>query len=453
MKGLHSNRILALTMAVAITLSCSACSGSTGTSSASAGGPSTASASKESGSAKENTTITYLASQGWVMDPEKELGKKFEEKTGIKVDYQVVPANQYSQVLLTKLNSGTCADIFGGQSGKFDIATQYNVEKNAVDLSNEKWISTFDSASKDELSVNGKCYGLMIWDTAPLYPIMYNKQIFSKTGCTVPKTYAEFKADCDKIKNSGVTPIYECGSDGWHMTLWFLDIGPVYAKNTSGLVDNLNNNKAKFAGNKTMLTALNELSEMKKNGYFGANFLSQPGSNTEQAMGGGKFAMVLAGLNEPAAVEKAVPTMKADNFGFFEIPLADNQTLCYSPCGPSKFIYSGSQHVKEAKEYFDFLTEPDNLQYFLNNDSTKVSLCFSGVKDTMSSAAKEFVNSYKDKGIYLQNQTKYVNPQWGDIEKDLTSMYIGQITPDQILQNIDKRRATQAKAAKDSLWS
>lgn len=453
MKNLHANKLSAVVLAALVAFSCSACGSSSGASSNQAGGGSVAPASTESGGAKENTTITYIASQGWVMDPEKALGKKFEEKTGIKVDYQIVPANQYSQVLLTKLNSGTCADIFGGQSGKFDIVTQYNVEKNAADLSGEKWISTFDQSSRDEVSVNGKCYGLTIWDTAPLYPIMYNKKIFSDAGCTVPKTYAEFKADCDKIKGAGVTPIYESGADGWHMTLWFLDIGGVYEKGTPGLVDSLNANKADFAGNKTMLTALNELLEMKKNGYFGSNFLSQSGSNTEQMMGSGKYAMVLAGLNEPAAVEKAVPAMKADNFGFFEIPLADNQILGYSPCGPSKFIYSGSKHVQEAKEYFDFLTETDNLQYFLDNDPTKVSLCFSGVKDTMSAAAKEFVDSYQEKGIYLQNQVKYVNPQWGDIEKDLTSMYIGQMTPDQILQNIDKRRTEQAKAAKDSIWS
>ena len=448
MKSHQGNKLLSFAMSVLIAVSCSACSGSSGASSAS--NPS--SGTSAGGDTKKNVTITYLASQGWVKDNEKELGKKFEEKTGIKVDYQIVPASQYSQVLLTKLNSGTCADIFGGQSGKFDIVTQYNVEKNAADLSNEKWISSFDQASRDEVSINGKCYGLTIYDTSPLYPIMYNKQIFSKTGCTIPKSYAEFKADCEKIKNAGITPIYESGSDGWHMALWFLDVGPVYEKETSGFVDSLNNNKATLAGNKTMTTVLNELLEMKTNGYFGKNFLSQATSDTEQMMGSGKYAMVLAGLNEPASVEKAVPSMKADNFGFFEIPLADNQTLCYSPCGPSKFIYSGSQHIAEAKEYFDFLTEPDNLQYYLDNDPTMVSLCFSGVKDNMSTAAKEFVNSYHEKGVYFQNQVKYINPQWGDIEKDLTSMYIGQITVDQLLKNIDKRRATQAEAAKDSLW-
>ena len=45
--------------------------------------------------AEGDTTITVMASQDWVYDAEMELsGKKFEEETGIKIDYQIVPADQ-----------------------------------------------------------------------------------------------------------------------------------------------------------------------------------------------------------------------------------------------------------------------------------------------------------------------------------------------------------------------
>ena len=51
-----------------------------------------------------DTTITLMASQDWVKDAEMELGKKFEEETGIHVDYQIVPADQY-QDMMGKHNS------------------------------------------------------------------------------------------------------------------------------------------------------------------------------------------------------------------------------------------------------------------------------------------------------------------------------------------------------------
>ena len=60
-----------------------------------------------------------MASQDWVYDAEMELGKQFEEETGIKVDYQIVPADQYYNMLMTKLNSGEGPDIFGGSPEYF----------------------------------------------------------------------------------------------------------------------------------------------------------------------------------------------------------------------------------------------------------------------------------------------------------------------------------------------
>ena len=85
-------------------------------------------ADADAAAAPEGVTLTYMASQGWITDAELELAKKFEEETGIHVDYQIIPADQYFSVLRTKLNSGEATDIFGGQSGKSDLKLQYDVE-------------------------------------------------------------------------------------------------------------------------------------------------------------------------------------------------------------------------------------------------------------------------------------------------------------------------------------
>lgn len=417
------------------------------------GSTSTSGKGASSSNKKENVTISYMLSQGWIQDAEKQLGQKFEAETGIKVDYQVVPADQYFNVLLTKLNSGECTDIFGSQSGKFDIASQLNIEKNGVDLSNEEWVKRMDPLVKEQLTVNNKTYGLMIFDVSPTYPVMYNKKIFASLNLKVPKTYAEFKDVCQKIKAAGITPIYEPVSDGWHHVLWFPDLGPIYEKKTPGLTDKLNNNQTTFADSQVMEQDISELQEMAKLGFFGKNYLSDTTADTDKNMGSGKYAMTLATLGEPDLVAKAVSGVSADTFGFFAPPLVDNQMLDYNPAGPSKFIYSKSKHIAEAKKYFSYLTKQENLQYDADNDSTVTVLDFTGVKDKLSAAGKELVSSYSEKGTVYQTQIKYLNPQWMDIGKDLTAMFTGSMTPKDVLKNIDKRRADQAKAAKDPAWT
>src|SRR5687767_13389712 len=141
----------------------------------------------------EPVTITYLASQNWVLESERELAAQFEAETGIHVDYQIVPADQYFSVLQTKLESGgEGIDIFGGQSGKTDIQLQLGVEENAVPLTDEEWVQRMDPLSTEQISLDGIVYGQTIWDTVGgSWVVVYHETTFAEHGIAVPTTYDE----------------------------------------------------------------------------------------------------------------------------------------------------------------------------------------------------------------------------------------------------------------------
>src|SRR5512145_316130 len=176
------------------------------------------------------TTITYIASQDWIKDSEMELAKQFEAETGVHVDFQIIPSDQYFNVLETKLEAGgEGIDIFGGQSGKTDIKLQLNVEKNAVPLTDEEWVKRMNPLSVEQVSLDGVTYGLTVWDTVGgSWVLVYNKALFADHDISVPTTYAEFAAASQTLMDAGITPIYEPFADGWHHVLWFLEMGPVY---------------------------------------------------------------------------------------------------------------------------------------------------------------------------------------------------------------------------------
>lgn len=403
--------------------------------------------------AKKDVTLTYIASQGWIKDAEMQLAKNFEEETGIRIDYQIVPADQYFNVLKTKLNAKEGPDLFGGQSGKSEISLNYNVEKNAVDLSGEEWVSREDKLSLDQLSLDGKVYALTIWDTMNSFVVTYNKKIFDKLGLTVPTTYEEFKSLSQAIKDSGVTPMYEPIADGWHHVLWFAEPGPRYDEVTPNLYDDLNANKKKFVDDPTMLTALKQIKEMYDLGFWGDNAFSDTGADTAAKLASGEYAMALANQSIVNDVEAVGGELKASDFGYFVIPLADNQIYYINPGGPSKFIYSGSEHIEEAKQYLAYLAKPENLQYIIDNDPTVSNLNFPGLKDKYNEEQKKMMAAYPNKGTDIQDYVNYVNPQWMDMGKDIAAMLGGAMTPEDVLKSIDKRRADMATVAKDPLWA
>jgi len=408
--------------------------------------------------AQAKITLTVMGDQNWISDAEQTLAKKFEDKTGIHIDYQIVPSGQYSTVFQAKLNSGEAPDIFGNQSGKTDLAVQLNVAKNAVDLSGMAFTKTEDPLVLDQSTVGGKVYGLTVFDiVGTTWVVNYNKAIFAKLNLSVPKTYADFKALSQKIKDAGITPIYEPVSDGWHHVLWFPEMGPRYEQVTPGLADQLNANKATFADNPTMLTDLTELQEMYTSGFFGSNTLSDAFADSAKMISSGKYAMMVNNLDFAQTVEKKYPDFKADNLGVFVIPLADNQLLNVNPAGPTKFIYSGSKNIDAAKQFFDFLTTPENLQFLIDNSTTIhfQTLPFTGVKGTLLPDQQKLLDDHSattTRGVVYQTAVNYVNPQWMDIGTDLTAMFTGAMQPKDVLASIDKRRADLAKTAKDPAW-
>jgi len=393
-----------------------------------------------------------MASQDWVQKAEQDVGAKFESETGIKVDYQIVPADQYPTLLKTKLNAGECTDLFGNQSGKFDIVSLLDIEKNGVDLSNEEWAKRFDPLAAEQLSVNGKLYGMTLADVSAVWGICYNKNIFNDLGLKIPTTYNEFKDVCQKILNAGIIPIYECVSDGWHHVLWFPELGGRYEELNPGLADKLNSNETTFEQNETMLEALTQLNELIDLGYFGKNYMSNTYADTEKNMASGEYAMTVYNQGLPQQIENAYPDVKADTFGFFVIPLVDNQILNVNPAGPSIFVYSGSKNIDAAKQYLAYIAKPENLQYILDNTPKFNSLPFSGLNDKYSDEIRNFYNAYPKHGTVYQTQIKYLNPQWLEIGKDLSAMFTDAMQPIDVLKSIDKRRSDAAKAAKDPNW-
>jgi raffinose/stachyose/melibiose transport system substrate-binding protein len=402
--------------------------------------------------AQDKVTLTYLASQGWVYDAEQTLGKKFEEQTGIAIDYQIVPADQYFNLLRTKLNSGEAPDLFGGQSGVTDLKLQYNVEKNAVDLSNEPWASKLDPLVAAQSTVNGKLYGMTYWDTVGTsWVVSYNKKMFADNGIAVPTDYAGLKTACEALLAKGIQPIFEPVADGWHHVLWFNEIGPRYEEEKPGLADELNANKATFSGNEAMLSAVTELKDLYDSGCFGKNALADTFADRTKVMATGQVAMVVAGTSFSAELKNDYPDVNLDDFGVFLMPLADNQVLNLNPAGPTMFISSTSPHIAEAKKYLEFLTEPENMKYFVDNVPNATGLPFEGVAKKLPPDLQAFMANPK-RGTVYQTAVTYVNPQWMDIGKDLTAMFTGAMAPADVLTSIDKRRAELAKAAKDPAW-
>lgn len=447
---MKKRRVLAVMLSVA--MAASVLTGCGSTPAADGAKPEGKKEASSDASSDEDVTITFMASQDWIQDAELELGEKFTEETGIKVDYQIIPSDQYENLLLTKMNTGECADIFCGQSSSFTIVSQFDVEKNAVDLSGESWAGNVDEAAAYELSVDGKLYGQPIQDVSACWAVAYNVATFEELGLSIPTNYAEFCEVCDAILAAGKTPVYECVSDTWHHTCW-LEGAIAATAADSNYPNALNNNQATFAGNPQLTTLLTQIKEMADKGYWGDNYMSNAYSDTASAIASGEYVMTLYNQGLGVEVNAVDPSFDANNIGYFAIPFCDNQNLNVNPCGPSRFIYSGSKNVEAAKKYLEYIASDDSLAYLTENVGKFNQLPYKNAPSAYTPVIQDFYDRYPEKVTVFQASVKYFNPQWMEMGTNISAMLLGEMTPEEVLADIDKLRAEQAEAAQDPAWN
>lgn len=407
--------------------------------------------------ALEGTTIKLFGCDDWVKDTERELAMEFEAQTGIQIEFELLAAEDYQEKLMTRLSGSDTPDIFMAQSGSA-LETTYEVQNRAVDLSDEIWVDNYSIFSKEQSSVDGKVYGMTYYDTTTDYYLIYNKKLFAAAGIDgIPESYDEFADDCEKLKNSGVVPIYEPVADGWHQTMLWADSGQIFELIEPGVVEKLNTNKEKFADNKNMLKAMNQINDLARFGYFGNNFSVDTFDAAESYLASGEYAMCLL---KPGAISSIVANdlnvgYKESDFGIMLFPLCDNRFLNVHPTGPTRFISVGSDNVEAAKLYFEFLASKSCVQYMIDNCSTVENLPFElGQNPGYEKVTEEFISKYDETnaGTVLQDSVLYFNEQWGEISADMAEMFNGRLTPEQVLINVDKRRSELAKRSGDINW-
>lgn len=400
--------------------------------------------------------LSILVSAGWMDNRYDATIERFEDTYGVTVDLQTIPADQYSDLLQSKLATDSCADIFWIQSNPFAIeSTIVDPEKYCIDFTGASWEDLMPEARKTSCVYNDKLYGLQIWHNSPEYVMVYNKTLFEENGWEIPSTYAELKDLCAKIAEQGITPWFMPGADGWQHQLAFFQIGGVYEEATPGLYDALNTNQATFADNEKMLEVLNEFKELSDAGYFGEDWIGTDSTNLTNEFGDRNIAMAMANSSYIQQIKDDTGT--EDEFGMFLIPLGDNTWYPTNPAGPTMFGYKGTEHEDLVKEFFNFVTTTESLQEILDNSHayTNVDMNDDAIEQHWLPEEEEFLATVDDskKGVsVLQTGTKYTNDYWMQFGQDMVAFCQGEMEANDVLKNMDTNRAEAAKTVGDENW-
>lgn len=276
------------------------------------------------------------------------------ENPDIKIEIETHPGGgEGDNLVKTRLATGEMADVFRYNAGSLFQAL--NPPQTMLDLTDEPFqANVIDSFKTVVTAPDGRVYGVPE-EAAMGGGILYNKKIYADLGLSVPKTWAEFMANNEKIKAAGKVPVIQTFGDTWTSQLFVLgDFFNVQAAVPNFAAD-YTANKAKYATTPAAMAGFKHGEEVFKAGYLNEDFAAAKFDDGLRMVATGEGAHYPMLTFAIGGIAQNYPE-NLEDVGFFAIPgedAASNGLTVWMPA--AVYIAKTTQHPEEAKKFVAFI--------------------------------------------------------------------------------------------------
>lgn len=222
--------------------------------------------------------------------------------------------------------------------------------------------------------------------------VFFNKSLFAQAGISAaPTTWAEFMADCAKLKAHGITPMELGGSDSFAASMPLTGIlsADVLGKNPNWL-------QQRYAGkvhftDANVETAVAKYRAMVTDGYFEQGALSVSYADSITNFTAGKTAMYMMGSWFLGSIPKAT----AANFGSFLTPTDDGSVVVPYAVGGSMAVSSSAPDKAKATAFAEaWSLNPKNLATLITGDGAFPLIKGKTIADYGVNVSQVYTDSY-----------------------------------------------------------
>jgi len=447
-----NKRKLSVTLVLILALSTllAACGGNNSAGNATPGNSNNTSGSaapdKPAEPAKDPVEVTMMGPTSWLAgEGVQEVIKAYETASGNTIKQEVVPDEQYLNVMKTKMSTNDAPDLLFHNKGFSYIMASF------LEPITGPILDRIDPAVAAFTTLDGKLY------QAPAAPhgyfgAIYNTEVFKKAGIEVPlKTYKEFIDACEKLLASGVTPIGLAGKSSWTANQPFLVGGAYVFATNPELAKAISTNKIKPAESPEYLEMTTRYAGLKK--YIAKDYLSSDQPIIQKGLLDGTIGMEFYPDVTYPEFQKEDPA-KAAKLAYMPVTLGDDYiSATFPPIDEAAFsIPVNATHKAEANDFINFMSEKDHfilLNTILGQPAAGISPYKDfelGLNHFQQSMADLIAANNIESAPYLLG---YLDSsfQLGDFNKHLNDIMAGK-APAQALEDWYKDYAKVNKAAK-----
>lgn len=319
--------------------------------------------SLESGAlAQEQVELTFLIPSGAASEAvAQSLIDAFQAANpDITIEIETRPGGaEGDNIVKTRLATGEMTDVFSYNSGSLFQAI--NPTRNLVPVTNESFVANLLDPFRQVVTANGDVYGVPI-EAAMGGGVLYNRPIYEELGLEIPKTWDEFMANNQAIKDVGKVAVIQTFGETWTSQLFVLgDFANVLAEEPD-FAERYTNNEAKYATSDAARAGFEKQQQVFEAGYLNEDFAAavlDDGLRMVATGEGVHYPMLTFAVN---TIAELYPD-NLDDVGFFALPgdnAEENSLTTWMPA--AVYIAQNSEHQEEAKRFLAFIASPEGCE-------------------------------------------------------------------------------------------
>lgn len=344
-----------------------------------------------------------------------------EEKLDIKVSLEQAPGGEDGDnVVKTRLASGDMADLLSYNCGS--LLASLNPSEYFEDITDD-YADMLDASFVGAAGVDGKLYGIPA-NASQAGAILYNIDMYEKYGLEVPKTWDEFLANCDVLKEAGETAVLGTDGDSWTSQVPYLGDHYNVAAADPNFTQEFEAGTAKYATTPAALKSFQKIEDLIP--YLNEDHMAttyDDGCDIMMEDGAAHWIILtsaLSNINELYGDE-------VNKLGCFAIPGDDADNAGLTVWEPNAiYMNKNTEHAEAVKAFMDFYLSSEGLDAYTAAELPCGPYLVKGYElpDNCYTAVKQMQEAYFDTGLNgtaLEFQTAVKGSNCASICQELIS--------------------------------
>lgn len=367
-----------------------------------------------------------------------------EKELGIKVNVETRPGGtEGDNIVKTRLASGDMADLCVYNSGA--LLNAINPQEYFIDVAGQEFVSRLDDNYKAAVSIGDAVYGVP-FQSSQAEGIMYSKPMYEKYNLEVPKTWDEFIANCNVLKEAGETAIVGTFADAWTAQIPFLGDAYNLITNAPDFAEKFDAGEAKWETTPAALRSFEKLADTAQ--FYNKDYLATTYDDGCDIMANGEAGHWFILSKALSNIYGLYDDMEVvNNLGYFAVPGDDAENNGMTLWYPTA-IYGNKNSEKQDAilKFMEFYISDAALDAYAGAALPDGPFCVKGYElpEVSYAAVAEDIQPYFDAGKTAPALEYISRVKGADCPTICQELGSGQTTAQEAAAKYDKDCAKQA---------